>query len=100
MTMLSESDVRAEVKRHSLVVVALLVLTLSAVALASLSLPLFVKSVVILSIASVQAGLIAAALMHLARERFILWAVLLLTLLNVGGLLLLPALGHFDRAKF
>ena len=100
MAMLPESEIRAEVKRHALIVGALLLLTIGAVGLASLNLPTFVTIPAILSVATVQAVLIAAALMHLTRERVILWAVVILTLVNVGGLLLLPTLGHFDRAKF
>lgn len=97
----STVEIRTMLRRHLWAGAALLLGMAVAVALAVANAPVGTGTAsAILLIATAEAAVIATVLMHLDRERSILVGLVVFTAMHLLALLVLPALGHFDRARF
>ncbi len=96
----SSRDVHRHVRRYLQVFLALLILTGATVVVAELNVSVRIGLVVALSIAALKGMLVAAVFMHLDHERPMVYGLVVLTVVVAFGLLVLPALGHVDRARF
>jgi len=94
----SGSELQATARRHLLVFGALAVCTVLVVSSAFLPIEnRLVRSAVTLSIASVEAFLVAAFLMHLISERRFIFSVVALTVVLFVVLLGLPIFSEVDH---
>lgn len=89
----------ATVTRHKLMLVALVACTILMVTLALLPLATGLKIGLILTVAVVEACLVAGILMHLFAEQRLIYSVLVLTAIFFAHLLLLPILAHADHTS-
>ena len=86
-------------RRHKLILAALVACTLVMVTLALLPLGTGLKVGLVLTVATLEAGLVAGVLMHLVEERKLIVSILVLTGIFFVGLLLLPILSEVDHAR-
>ena len=96
----SKTEAAEAARKHKFIGVALVLCT--SLMVSSYYLPLggtTVKIVVALSIALVEAFLVAGYLMHLISEKRLIYSVLLLTGVFFLCVLLLPLLAHADHAS-
>ena len=94
----SHDDIKKHMGKYYVVFVALLCLTAITVAVSYLKLERPMAITIALVIASVKAGLVAAVFMHLLDEKKVIYAVLLITALFFGLVLLLPNLTVYEHA--
>jgi cytochrome c oxidase subunit IV len=85
--------------RHKWILLALVACTAVMVTLALLPLGTGLKVGLILTVASVEACLVAGVLMHLIEERKLILSILVLTAIFFVGLLALPILAEVDHAR-
>lgn len=92
------SDHAADIDRHVrvyiIVFVALMALTIITVAVSYLDLPPAMAITVALFVATVKGSLVACYFMHLISEKRLIYAVLVITVLNFIALMALPAFTH------
>lgn len=96
----AKAEVGRAVRRQLMTGVSLLAGLALAVALAMAAQPGPAVGAAILGIAVLEGLAIVMVMMHLAHERSILAGLVILTLVQVLGLLIVPVLGHFDQARF
>jgi caa(3)-type oxidase subunit IV len=89
-------EVRKEVRTHLTIATSVLFLLALAVAVSYMDMELRHAVVIVLSIAGVQAFLIAAFLMHGAGERRTIHALIAVTVIFLGALMVLTAVAHHD----
>ena len=94
------SDHAADIDRHVrvyiTVFVALMALTVITVAVSYLDLPPAMAVTVALFVATVKGSLVACYFMHLISEKRLIYAVLVITVVNFAVLLALPVFTHSD----
>lgn len=87
-------DIDKHVRVYITVFVALMVLTIITVAVSYLDLSVPLAVTVALFVASIKGGLVAAYFMHLASEKKLIYAVLVVTVLFFAALMILPFVTH------
>ena len=87
----SPEAVQKQVKVYIRVFLSLAILTVLTVGVSYLKLPLAIAIAVALFVATVKSSLVAAFFMHLASEKKVIWAVLLLAFCFFLFLLFLPS---------
>lgn len=95
-----KTDVQKHIKGYIAILAGLIVLTLVSVGISQLDLRAGVRVFLVLVIASIQATLSVAYLMHLNWERRFVHVLLILTLFFFLSLLFLPTLTYFDRVEY
>ena len=88
----SAEEIKKLVRGYKVVFMALAALTVVTVAISYLHLPLPLAITAALIVATIKGSLVAAFFMHLASERKIIYAILLLTLVFFIVLLIYPAI--------
>lgn len=85
--------------RHKWILLALVACTAVMVTIALLPLGTGLKVGLVLSVATVEACLVAGVLLHLVEERKLIVSILVLTGIFFVGLLALPILSEVDHAR-
>ncbi len=85
--------------RHKWILLALVACTAVMVTLALLPLGTGLKVGLVLTVAGVEACLVAGVLMHLVEERMLILSILVLTGIFFVSLLALPILSEVDHAR-
>ena len=96
MAVPSADHVRKHMKVYIFTFVALAILTVITVAMASLKTTIVVGIVIALIIATIKGSLVASNFMHLIGERPIIFGILIMTAFFLVGLMVLPIIGYYD----
>ncbi len=94
MSDLSHESIKVQVKLYMRVFAALAILTVVTVAASYLHLPLLPAVILALVIALFKGSLVAAFFMHLASEKKVIFAVIVLAVFFFIFLLILPAISY------
>ena len=86
----SPESIRKQIRIYVAVFAALAVLTIVTVAVSYLQVPFHVALLLALAIAAIKGTLVAAYFMHLISERWIVLALLAITVFFLAHMLLLP----------
>ncbi len=89
-------DIQKEIRGYIIIGTSLLALTVITVAVSYLHLNITGAIIVALIIATLKASLVACYFMHLISEKFLIYAVLSLTVVLLSGLPLLTLYGNHD----
>lgn len=95
-----QEAVETTLKRYLLVYGVDLVLTAVMVGVALTNTPLRVGVVVLLTIATIKATMMAGVFMRVGGEHPIVYGTMVMAIVLAIGLLVWPAVGHLDRMRF
>ena len=90
------ADIDRHVRVYITVFVSLMILTIVTVAISRFHLPVPIAVTVALLVATVKGSLVVGYFMHLISEKKLIYAVLVLTVIFFGALMLLPILTVHD----
>ncbi|MCP4200492.1 MAG: hypothetical protein GY769_00995 [bacterium] len=86
----SAEEIRSEIRRYWIIGLALFLLTVITVTVSYLDVAPATAVFIALLIACIKAGLVAAVFMHLISEKQAIYALLILTAVFFGALMILP----------
>ena len=90
-------DIKKSVKTYYTIFGALMVFTVTTVAVSYLHLPIALAVVVALVVATLKGSLVAMFFMHLLHERKVIYWALMLTVVFFVALMFIPLLTNLDR---
>jgi len=93
----SVDDIKKSVKTYYMIFGALMLFTVTTVAVSYLHLPIVLAILVALVVATIKGSLVAMFFMHLSHERKIIYWALLLTVVFFVFLMFVPLLTNLDR---